>query len=91
MAGRCERCGLDFRFADTGDGPAVFIILAVGFLIVGAALLTEVFYRPPYWVHGIIWLPLTVALSLALLRPVKALMLALQYRHRAEQGRLADE
>lgn len=89
-APRCSVCGLDYRFVDSGDGPAVFIILIVGFVVVAAALVTEVKYAPPYWLHAVLWLPLTVVLSLGLLRPAKALMIALQYRHRAREGRLAD-
>ncbi len=67
----------------------MFVILIVGFVVVAAALVTEVKWSPPYWLHAVLWLPLTVILSLALLRPAKALMIALQYRHRAEEGRLA--
>jgi len=85
----CSACGLDYRFADSGDGPAVFVILIVGFVVVVGALVTEVKYAPPYWLHAVLWLPLTVILSLGLLRPAKALMIALQYRHKAEEGRLA--
>lgn len=85
----CSACGLDYRFVDSGDGPAVFVILIVGFVVVVGALVTEVKYAPPYWLHAVLWLPLTVILSLGLLRPAKALMIALQYRHKAEEGRLA--
>ena len=85
----CEACGLDYRFIDSGDGPAVFVILIVGFVVVTGALVTEVKHSPPYWVHALLWLPLTLILSLGLLRPAKALMIALQYRHRAREGRLA--
>ena len=55
---RCEKCGLDYRFADAGDGPAVFVILLGGAIVVFAALITEVVYQPPYWVHAALWLPL---------------------------------
>ena len=89
-APKCSACGLDYRFVDSGDGPAVFIILIVGFVVVVAALVTEVKVSPPYWVHAVLWLPLTLILSLGLLRPAKALMIAMQYRHRAREGRLAD-
>lgn len=85
----CSACGLDYRFVDSGDGPAVFVILIVGFVVVVGALVTEVKYAPPYWLHALLWLPLTVILSLGLLRPAKALMIALQYRHKAQEGRIA--
>ena len=87
---RCSHCGLDFGFADAGDGPAVFIILLAGFIVTGLALYVEVSYQPPLWVHAALWLPLGLALPLALLRPFKATMLALQYQYRAEEGRHSD-
>jgi uncharacterized protein (DUF983 family) len=85
---RCEACKLDFAFADSGDGPAVFIILIAGFLIVFLALAVEVVYSPPYWLHLLIFLPLTLIVSLGLLRPMKGLMIGLQYRNKAGQGHL---
>jgi uncharacterized protein (DUF983 family) len=90
VAPRCQACGLDFSFADSGDGPAVFIMMIVGFLVVGLALFVEFTFSPPYWVHAILWIPLVIGLSLGLLRPLKGFMIAQQYRHRAEQGRLAE-
>ncbi len=85
---RCPACGLDYAFADSGDGPAVFIMMIVGFIVVGGALAVEILYEPPYWVHAAIWLPLAIVLSLAILRPFKALLIALQYAHKASEGRL---
>ncbi len=89
LAPRCEVCGLDFGFADSGDGPAVFVILVTGFLIVGAALLVEVFYRPPYWVHAVLWGTLALIVPLILLRAFKGVLIALQFRNQAEEGKLA--
>jgi uncharacterized protein (DUF983 family) len=85
---KCEHCGLDFGFADSGDGPAVFVILIGGFVVVFAAMITEFLYQPPYWVHAALWLPLILIVTLAPLRPIKGLMIALQYHHRAAEGRL---
>ncbi len=84
----CQSCGLNFDFADAGDGPAVFIILIVGFMIVGGVLYVELVYQPPYWVHLVIWFPLTLILGLGLLRPLKAVLVALQYKNKAKQGEL---
>ena len=84
----CERCGLDYGFADAGDGPAVFVILIGGFIVVFAALMTEVVYQPPYWVHAALWLPLILIVTLVPLRLVKGLLIALQYHHKAAEGRL---
>jgi uncharacterized protein (DUF983 family) len=86
----CETCGLDFGFADSGDGPAIFIMLIVGFIVVGGALTVEVLYRPPIWMHLLLWLPLTLVLALGLLRPLKGLMIAQQYAKDAREGRLSS-
>jgi uncharacterized protein (DUF983 family) len=85
---RCEACGLDYSFADAGDGPAVFVILFAGFVVVGLALMVEVLYQPPYWVHAALWLPLILVVTLAPLRMLKGLLIALQYHHKAAEGRL---
>ena len=84
----CEHCGLDYTFADSGDGPAVFVILIAGFIVVFAASLTEIVYHPSYWVHAALWLPLILIVTLAPLRLVKGLLIALQYHHKAAEGRL---
>lgn len=87
VARSCRICGLDYARFEAGDGPAVFVILVVGAIVAGGALLTEVWFSPPYWVHAAIWGPAVVILSLALLRPLKAGLIVLQYKHRAEEGR----
>ena len=90
VAPKCEVCGLDFKFADAGDGPAVFVTLFAGFIVLGMALWTELKYEPPMWVHLVIFLPMTLIVCLGMLRPLKGLLVALQYRNKAEQGRLED-
>jgi uncharacterized protein (DUF983 family) len=85
---RCEACGLDYGFADAGDGPAVFVILFAGFVVVFAALITEVLYKPPFWLHAVLWGPLILIVTLGPLRPVKGLLIALQFYHKAQEGRL---
>jgi uncharacterized protein (DUF983 family) len=84
---RCEICGLDYDFADAGDGPAVFVILFAGFVVVFCALLVEVLYQPPFWLHALLWGPLILLTTLAPLRPMKGVMIALQYHHKAAEGR----
>ena len=88
VAPRCEVCGLDYGFADAGDGPAVFVILIAGFLVVGLAVVVEFVWRPPYWLHAILWIPLVLAVTLGLLRPLKGLLVALQFHHKAAEGRI---
>jgi uncharacterized protein (DUF983 family) len=85
---RCDRCGLDYDFADSGDGPAVFIMLLGGAVVVAAALITEVMFHPPYWLHAVLWLPLILLVTLGPLRPMKGLMIALQFHHKAAEGRI---
>ncbi|HHG90575.1 MAG TPA: DUF983 domain-containing protein [Devosia sp.] len=82
----CESCGLDLGFADSGDGPAIFIIFVVGFIVVGLALVVDVFFSPSMAVHLALWIPLTVVLAIALLRPFKGILISLQYRHDAGEG-----
>jgi uncharacterized protein (DUF983 family) len=84
----CGVCGLDNGFADAGDGPAVFVIMIIGFIVVGLALWLEVNYSPALWVHLLLWIPLATVLSLALLRSLKGLMIALQYRNSAAEGQI---
>jgi uncharacterized protein (DUF983 family) len=84
----CDKCGLDFGFADAGDGPAVFVILIGGAIVVMAALITEVVYQPPYWLHAALWLPLILIVTLLPLRMIKGLLIALQFHHKAAPGEL---
>jgi uncharacterized protein (DUF983 family) len=85
---KCDRCGLSYAFADSGDGPAVFAIFILGFLVLGGALLVEFRLGPPVWVHILLWGLLTPLLALLLLRILKATLIALQYKHSAGEGRL---
>jgi uncharacterized protein (DUF983 family) len=78
----CANCGLDLSGEDAGDGPAVFVIFALGFIVVGLAAVVEIKFAPPIWVHLLLWTPLIVVGAIALLRPLKAGLIALQYRHR---------
>jgi uncharacterized protein (DUF983 family) len=84
---KCGRCGLDYRFADPGDGPAVFTIFILGFLVLGGALLVEFRIGPPVWVHVVLWGVATPLLAFCLLRVLKASLIALQYRHKAGEVR----
>jgi uncharacterized protein (DUF983 family) len=84
----CDGCGLDYSFADAGDGPAVFVILIAGFIVVAMALIVEFVYQPPFWVHALLWGPLILVVTLAPLRLLKGLLIALQYHHKAAEGRL---
>jgi uncharacterized protein (DUF983 family) len=87
VAPRCEVCGLDYSFADPADGPAIFVMLIIGFVIVGLALWVEVTMNPPLWVHFTLWIPLVFLLCLPPLRLIKGVLITLQYANKAEEGR----
>ena len=88
IAAKCEVCGLDFGFADAGDGPAVLVTLPAGFVVLGAALAVEVAYEPPFWVYAVVFIPLTLVVCLGMLRPLKGFLVASQYTNKAAPGRL---
>lgn len=81
---------MDLSRADSGDGPAVFIVLIVGMIACFGALVTEVVFHPPIWVHLVLWLPLAGVLSVALMRPLKGVMIALQFHHKASEAGHGD-
>ena len=83
----CAACGFDLRQVDTGEGPAVFVILIAGGIAVFGMMFTEAAYRPPIWVHFVVWMPLAVILSLGLLKPFKGLLTALQFVNKASEFR----
>ena len=78
----CPVCALDLRANDPGDGPAIFVILILGALVVIAALTIEMKFEPPLWIHALLWPIFILAGAVALLRPFKATLIALQFRHR---------
>ena len=82
MRQACEVCGLDLSAQDAGDGPAVFAILLLGMLVVGLAALVEINFSPPLWLHLVLWTPLILIGAVVMLRPLKAGLIALQYRYR---------
>ena len=90
LAPRCEACGYDFAKVDSGDGPAVFVIFIAGFAAAFGVLFTEIIFRPPIWVNFVIWLPFAALLSLALLRPMKGVMIAAQIANRASEAGRRD-
>jgi len=90
VAPRCDACGYDLAKADSGDGPAVFVIMIAGFLVAFGALFMEFAFHPPVWVHLVVWLPATLLICLVLLRPMKGIMLAAQFANKASQARNDD-
>ncbi len=90
LKNNCEVCGLDYSKADSGDGPAVFVIFIVGFVAVAIAFVARFVWGAPFGLAFLISGGAAIALSLALLRPIKGTLIALQYRHKAEEGRLEE-
>jgi uncharacterized protein (DUF983 family) len=84
----CDSCGLDLKAEDSGDGPAVFVILLLGALVAPLVFWVEFGLEPPFWVHIIIWPPLVIGAALAMLRPLKGVMIALQFHHKAAEHRV---
>ena len=91
FAPTCRACGLDFQAFNVGDGPAAFLTLGVGALITLLAVTLELAAEPPFWVHIVLWGPLTLAAVLVSLRFAKAALLALEFRHRAREGRISGD
>ena len=89
FATRCRACGLDFATFNVGDGPAAFLILIVGGLVTALALFLQLAASPPFWVHILLWVPLTTALVILCLRISKSALLILEYRNKAREGRIA--
>ena len=86
FAPRCSGCGLDLEQYNVGDGPAAFLTLIVGGVMVALALTLELKLHPPLWLHVVLWTPLTVAAVLGSLRVAKAMLLAIEYRTKAREG-----
>ncbi len=83
---RCPSCGLDSGQYNVGDGPAAFLTLIIGALLIALALGVDAAFRPPLWVHVILWVPLTAAAVLYGLRVGKAALLASEHQRQAAEG-----
>ena len=90
FADRCANCGLDFSSYNVGDGPAALLTMGIGALIIVLALIVDTAFRPPFWVHVIIWVPFTAALTVVTLRMAKAALLAAEHRNRAREADKSD-
>lgn len=90
FAPKCRACGLDFSQFNVGDGPAAFLTLGVGALIVILALVVDAKFTPPWWVHALLWIPLTAVLVIGGLRAAKAWLLTAEYRRSAGEGKLKE-
>ena len=85
----CEKCGLDYSVLDSHDGAAFFIIVGYSAILIPLVLLVELIWAPPLWVHVVLWVPIVTGGSILLQRPLKAWLMAQQYRHKAYDGSTA--
>ncbi|MCD2325137.1 DUF983 domain-containing protein [Sphingomonas sp. IC-56] len=91
-ADTCSNCGLDFRDFNVGDGPVVFLTLGIGTIVTILALIVELKYEPSFLLHALLWLPLTLVLTVLTLRVAKGWLIALEFRNKAREGRIrADD
>ncbi len=88
FADRCTACGLDLTQFNVGDGPAAFLTLILGTVVVIMAITVELMFHPPLWLHMLIWIPVTLAGVVASLRLAKGALLAAEYRNAAREGRI---
>lgn len=88
---RCPSCGLDYGRHNVGDGPAAFLTLIIGALLIVLALTLDFALNPPLWLHVILWVPLTVAAVIYGLRVAKAALLASEHQRKAAEGKISDE
>jgi uncharacterized protein (DUF983 family) len=91
FASNCKACGLDYSAFNVGDGPAALLTMALGALIIVLAFMLEIAAHPPFWVHAVLWVPITVGLVLLSLRFAKGALLVAEHRNKAKEGRLAIE
>lgn len=88
FATACPACGLRFADFNVGDGPAAFLVLILGAIVVALATVLEVSASPPWWLHVLLWLPLTTIGVIGSLRVAKGWLLAAEYRSAAREGRI---
>ena len=91
FAERCRACGLDFSSFNVGDGPAAFLTLGLGTIVTILALAVDFAFAPPWWVHALIWVPVTIAMILGSLRIAKAALIGAEYRNAAREGRITPD
>lgn len=90
FAPRCRVCGLDFTAFNVGDGPAAFLTLLIGALITIFAVWLQIAWEPPFWVHVVLWVPLTTLAVIWGLRAGKGALLVIEYQRQAGEGRQAE-
>lgn len=91
FAAACGSCGQDFGGHNVGDGPAAFLTMIIGAIIIALAMVAEIFVHPPFWLHAIVWVPLTIAMVVFGLRAAKGWLFHAEWHRRAREGRRVAE
>lgn len=91
FAPACRACGLSFASFNVGDGPAAFLTLGVGALVTLLAITLELTVHPPFWLHLMLWIPFTALAVVGSLRIAKGMLIALEYRNAAREGRIVAD
>lgn len=87
---KCDSCGLDYSSFNVGDGPAALLTMVIGAVIIVLAFLLDIAVRPPFWIHAVIWIPVTIAMVVVCLRAAKGALLTLEYRNKAGESAAAE-
>jgi uncharacterized protein (DUF983 family) len=90
FAAKCRACGLDYSTFNVGDGPAAFLTLIIGALVVVLAITVELVWHPPFWMHALLWVPFTAGAVIWGLRAGKSALLAAEFQRSAGEGRLKE-
>ena len=90
FAPKCRVCGLDYSQFNVGDGPAAFLTLIIGALVVVLAITVELVWHPPFWVHALLWVPFTAGAVVWGLRAGKSALLAAEFQRSAGEGRIKE-
>jgi uncharacterized protein (DUF983 family) len=88
FADHCSKCGLEFSKFNVGDGAAAFLILILGAITAAAAIIVELKFSPPFWLHLVLWPPIVLAMTIVSLRASKGVLLALEFHNAAREGRI---
>lgn len=75
----CPSCGEELHHHRADDAPPYFTMLITGHIVVGLLLSVETAYKPPLWLHAVIWPAMIVAMSLWLLPRIKGALVGVQW------------
>jgi len=83
---QCAACGFDYGKLNTDDGAAFFVIVLYSAIILPLAAWFQFAVEPQIWVHLLVWIPIIIVGSVAMMRPFKAWLIAQQFKHNVDDG-----